>query len=178
MGAEDKLRASSVPSPRVTRDASVCERWAKEHAADARLRRCRLAQTARSGSRVKHSAGHLLAPQLVLGVAYSLPFGVGIRVLVLDDPAWPLADECPVEYEYGSIRLIAPGLGETLHFGSGLVPPKFRLAKDGLGSGRRVPRTGDERHCACDKGSSAVQQTLGGHDGSQVTANVEVMAGA
>jgi hypothetical protein len=53
-----------------------------------------------------------------------------------------------------------------LHRYSRLVPPKFRLAKGGLSSPRRVPSADDERDCAGDESSSAVQLPFVGHGGS------------
>ncbi len=71
---------------RCARSPGVGEMGAKEHAGQLGPGRCRLAPAARARCRIQYRAGQIRFSKATLCIADGLALGVGVRVLVLDDP--------------------------------------------------------------------------------------------
>jgi hypothetical protein len=118
---------------RCARSPGVGEIGAKEHAGQLGPRRCRFAPAARARCRIQYRAGQIRFSKAALCIADGLALGVGVEVLVLDDPARPFTDKLPVEDDDRTVRLVAPGL-RHFHHGRGRLKPLFvRSRRRGAG---------------------------------------------
>lgn len=102
---------------------------------------------------VQDAASEILATKATLRVKDGDSLSMSIWVSVFDHTAWPLADDSTTGDDYGTIALVAPGLGQASHFSRCLVP--LRIGALGCGkcwrhdtAHRRGARDGLCNECA------------------------------
>lgn len=140
-----------------SRDPAVRQRRAEVHPAHTGPLRRRLAQRARSGSRIQHGTGQHPRAKPLLRITDGFALGMRIRVPVLDDPARPFADKPAVQHQHGPVGLIAPRLRPPTHLHRRPVPARVGPRWLSLRSGRSAnPRPGGR--CSPHQGGAAVDR--------------------